>query len=290
MDYCSSCRRHLNGALVCPGCGAYAPDIAPVAHQGHRYDFPPDRPSAPQAHAYEPLEETSAAETVLPAGEGRAARRRQRARWRKSRRKAVLATTVALVGGGLAVSTLDRGSDHRAEAATAPDLTSTGAQELPAQQHADPAATGPGTGKHRRPTAADGAPATAGSARQSSAGTPDALHTTSERTQPYTAPATRAGTTAHSATGTVSGTSGGTGGTAPSPAPSATPSQGTSSSGTSSSGTSQSGTSPSGSSASGASQSGSSTSGTSGSGSSTSGGTAATSPSGICVLGLLCLS
>ncbi|MGW7290181.1 LysE family translocator, partial [Streptomyces sp. NPDC054847] len=32
MDYCSSCRRHLNGALVCPGCGAYAPDIAPPAH------------------------------------------------------------------------------------------------------------------------------------------------------------------------------------------------------------------------------------------------------------------
>lgn len=30
MDYCSSCRRHLNGALVCPGCGAYAPDIAPA--------------------------------------------------------------------------------------------------------------------------------------------------------------------------------------------------------------------------------------------------------------------
>ncbi|MYS31824.1 hypothetical protein GTW38_33930, partial [Streptomyces sp. SID7804] len=30
MDYCSTCRRHLNGALVCPGCGAYAPDIAPV--------------------------------------------------------------------------------------------------------------------------------------------------------------------------------------------------------------------------------------------------------------------
>ncbi|MGC2999869.1 SCO2400 family protein, partial [Streptomyces sp. G35A] len=30
MDYCSTCRRHLNGALVCPGCGAYAPDIAPA--------------------------------------------------------------------------------------------------------------------------------------------------------------------------------------------------------------------------------------------------------------------
>ncbi|MEU2777830.1 hypothetical protein ABZ646_34310 [Streptomyces sp. NPDC007162] len=31
MDYCTLCRRHLNGALVCPGCGAYAPDIAPRA-------------------------------------------------------------------------------------------------------------------------------------------------------------------------------------------------------------------------------------------------------------------
>ncbi|WP_458363545.1 SCO2400 family protein, partial [Actinacidiphila rubida] len=31
MDYCYSCRRTLNGALVCPGCGAYAPDIAPPA-------------------------------------------------------------------------------------------------------------------------------------------------------------------------------------------------------------------------------------------------------------------
>jgi hypothetical protein len=30
MDYCSSCRRKLNGALVCPGCGAYAPDIDPA--------------------------------------------------------------------------------------------------------------------------------------------------------------------------------------------------------------------------------------------------------------------
>ncbi|MFF8628488.1 SCO2400 family protein [Streptomyces werraensis] len=36
MDYCSTCRRHLNGALVCPGCGAYAPDIAPGVVGGHR--------------------------------------------------------------------------------------------------------------------------------------------------------------------------------------------------------------------------------------------------------------
>ncbi|WP_423835875.1 SCO2400 family protein [Streptomyces endophytica] len=36
MDYCSSCRRNLNGALVCPGCGDYAPDIAPPAHHRAR--------------------------------------------------------------------------------------------------------------------------------------------------------------------------------------------------------------------------------------------------------------
>lgn len=29
MDHCSTCRRTLNGALVCAGCGAYAPDIDP---------------------------------------------------------------------------------------------------------------------------------------------------------------------------------------------------------------------------------------------------------------------
>lgn len=30
-NYCSERRRHLSGALVCPGCGACAPDIAPPA-------------------------------------------------------------------------------------------------------------------------------------------------------------------------------------------------------------------------------------------------------------------
>ncbi|MCX5082981.1 MULTISPECIES: hypothetical protein [unclassified Streptomyces] len=48
MDYCSSCRRTLNGALVCPGCGAYAPDIAPPATTSLS-SFPSS--SAPSAHA-----------------------------------------------------------------------------------------------------------------------------------------------------------------------------------------------------------------------------------------------
>ncbi|WP_030817366.1 SCO2400 family protein, partial [Streptomyces sp. NRRL F-2799] len=32
MDYCHPCRRHLNGALACPGCGAPAlTAVAPTA-------------------------------------------------------------------------------------------------------------------------------------------------------------------------------------------------------------------------------------------------------------------
>ncbi|MDX5569237.1 hypothetical protein PYK79_46395, partial [Streptomyces sp. ID05-04B] len=49
MDYCSSCRRHLNGALVCPGCGAYAPDIAPIPTHGHTVRAGIARPTSPYA-------------------------------------------------------------------------------------------------------------------------------------------------------------------------------------------------------------------------------------------------
>ncbi|MEU0402829.1 hypothetical protein ABZ318_21810 [Streptomyces sp. NPDC006197] len=59
--------------------------------------------------------------------EGRAARRRQRARWRKNQRRAVVATAVALVGGGLAMSGMDRQSGDRAQAATAPQDPGAGA-------------------------------------------------------------------------------------------------------------------------------------------------------------------
>ncbi|MGY6023985.1 SCO2400 family protein [Streptomyces spinosirectus] len=285
MDYCSSCRRHLNGALVCPGCGAYAPDIAPVNHQGGGFDaFAAKRPSRPEPHPFEPFEESPAAEAALPSGDGRAARRRQRARWRKSRRKAVLATTVALVGGGLALSTMEQGSGHKAEAATAPDLTSTGNQDLPAQQYAEPTVTQPGTGKHRKPSATDDR--SAAGARQHSTATPDAPHTASERTQPYSAPHTAAttqpGTTTHTATGSASGTSGSSSGSgSTTPAPSATTGSGSSTSGSSSTGSSSAGSSSSG-------TSGSNSSGSNASQPSTA--PAATSPSSVCVLGLLCLS
>ncbi|MEU9337833.1 hypothetical protein AB0D49_32495 [Streptomyces sp. NPDC048290] len=128
MDYCSSCRRHLNGALVCPGCGAYAPDIAPEP-----VPVPIPAPAPPRSAVLAPEPApmdhgepaTSAITPVTPPlAQGRAARRRQLARLRKSQRRAVLATAVALVGGGLTLSTMDRGgSGDRAQAATAPETT-----------------------------------------------------------------------------------------------------------------------------------------------------------------------
>ncbi|MDT9699256.1 hypothetical protein [Streptomyces sp. P17] len=146
MDYCSTCRRHLNGALVCPGCGAYAQDIAPPMAMAPAAAPVPD-PWHDEAPSAEEAYEETAAVPVLP--EGRAARRRQRARWRKNQRRAVVATAVALVGGGLTVATLDRQSGDRAQAATAPDNTPMGATEEQATEPAPAASTPPGTRRSR---------------------------------------------------------------------------------------------------------------------------------------------
>ncbi|WP_455772125.1 SCO2400 family protein [Streptomyces tendae] len=148
MDYCSSCRRHLNGALVCPGCGAYAPDIDPhaggdtrvigdtsemdgigdAAGAGQRTAWHPPaiEPALAPVSASLPRAGTGAVDTDVADGPptrqtGRAARRRQLARWKKNKRRAVVASAVAIVGGGLTIASMDRYSDHRAEAATASD-------------------------------------------------------------------------------------------------------------------------------------------------------------------------
>lgn len=141
MDYCSSCRRHLNGALVCPGCGACAPDIAPSAVGGHADDTWYDGyfrdeaavPSGPRSAETAPLAASGGVEGVEGAPAvaplGRAARRRQRARWKKNQRRAVVATAVALVGGGLTVSAMDRQGGDRTQAATAPERPNTATAE-----------------------------------------------------------------------------------------------------------------------------------------------------------------
>ncbi|MGW7050644.1 SCO2400 family protein [Streptomyces sp. NPDC054887] len=148
MDYCSSCRRHLNGALVCPGCGAYAPDIAPPAdllpgaytespapEHGravhHRADGASDPytsdqdPPAPDASGLDASgqDTSSGIAGQVATGRGRAARRRQLARWKKHRRRAAAATAVALFGGGLSMAALSavRPSAGHTQAASPPE-------------------------------------------------------------------------------------------------------------------------------------------------------------------------
>ncbi|MFI1157058.1 hypothetical protein [Streptomyces sioyaensis] len=84
---------------------------------------------APYA-GYAPEAEAAGAGTAgeydgaAPDGLGRAARRRQLARWKKYRRRAAAATALALVGGGLTASLLqNKPATGHAQAAAAPDPT-----------------------------------------------------------------------------------------------------------------------------------------------------------------------
>lgn len=191
MDYCSTCRRHLNGALVCPGCGAYAPDIAPLAdgtpaptaatgaaawqapsHLWHGADSGADEFSeALQEHPYDGTDAPS------PVPLGRAARRRQRERWKKTQRRALVATAVALVGGGLTVSSLDRQSTDRTQAASAPDRETMGIAEKPATEPTPASSTPTDTHRSKRTSSATRS-STTNAPHEQAAATPQATPTT----------------------------------------------------------------------------------------------------------------
>ncbi|MFF4758927.1 hypothetical protein [Streptomyces sp. NPDC001292] len=213
MDYCSTCRRHLNGALVCPGCGAYAPDIAPDVTAPLTTDTAADSAKALTTDlaaggaagfapgvapvdlpADVPSDLTADAADATPPRQrpGRAARRRQLARWKKTQRRALVATAVALVGGGLTVASMDRHSTDRSQAAPAPEapLTGTVGDSRPAQ-HGDPPAT---------PSDARQSPPAAGAPHQRSAPrgtTRQDVHP--DVAAPRTAQAPSAPTSAHTA-------------------------------------------------------------------------------------------
>ncbi|MFV5997225.1 hypothetical protein ACNPQM_33745 [Streptomyces sp. NPDC056231] len=141
---------------MCPGCGAYAPDIAPPVEGGCSQSAPAMASTAPATTAYrdtatadtlhdmlldgeaESSDSTSVAshvaagvEDLPPVRQGRAARRRQLVRWKKNKRRAAVASAVALVGGGLTIAMMERTSTDRVEAAVAPDAPSIGAVEEP---------------------------------------------------------------------------------------------------------------------------------------------------------------
>ncbi|MFF4491227.1 hypothetical protein ACFY0F_33000 [Streptomyces sp. NPDC001544] len=252
MDYCSSCRRHLNGALMCPGCGAYAPDIAPVIPPTATDGYPVPGLAAQTATgtaAWEAVDEaprsgpSEGLEDVPPAPRGRAARRRQLARWKKNQRRAVVATAVALVGGGLTVSAMDRQSAHRAQASTAPEVPTPPAVEEPTSQHIRPATPRPGT-HHSTPRtdlprtrSVPAQPGTTPPSTQVDAAPPSAhrpataytVHTArTSRTAAAPAPAPAQGNDSSSSSGTTTGTSDPAPPQTPAPAPVNGTNQGTS--------------------------------------------------------------
>jgi hypothetical protein len=162
MDYCYACHRTLNGALVCPGCGAYAPDIAPPGNSLHntvasaattQEVWPTEEGLAPGSFGAapvggvafdDPMGDASNAdapgdvEGTARTGQGRAARRRQLARWKKHRRRAMAATAFALVGGGLTVAAMPSTRPSTSHAHAAPPAEPVTA---PATPKAAPAAS-----------------------------------------------------------------------------------------------------------------------------------------------------
>lgn len=264
MDYCSSCRRHLNGALVCPGCGAYAPDIDPcgiddrtgrtaasstVPSVGETVPGPPYDTSAwdrtlpgaqrPPALAPEPdrAPVPSDAHETEPGGlddrvgrpQGRAARRRQLARWKKNQRRAVVATAVALVGGGLTVAAVNGNATPGVQAATTPADTPMGGTGAQAPDSTGPAPDRYGTPRSS-PTTAPRSPRASRHQQTRAADprtTPAGPHTDAA-TAPRELPSTTPGRTGTTAPDTAGSSRAGTGTTAPAAtAPAAPPAAGT---------------------------------------------------------------
>ncbi|HET6634849.1 MAG TPA: hypothetical protein VFH77_07455 [Streptomyces sp.] len=123
MDYCARCRRHLNGALACPGCGAPAAGPQTAARTGERYyrakpffetapapQPPPEQqpepePAQPAAEDDPPTDAADTADTAheaAPAGH-RAARAARRGHGRRARprHRVLLLVLAACLGTAL---------------------------------------------------------------------------------------------------------------------------------------------------------------------------------------------
>ncbi|MCG0287692.1 hypothetical protein [Streptomyces sp. PSAA01] len=113
MDYCSPCRRHLNGAVSCPGCGTPAGDLGlPAAASDTAHEGGADTP-APRA---ERRADRRAAQASLAAGATRASRRKpkprligsraRRARRGRGRRVTIMAAVLGPVLAAMFVAEL----------------------------------------------------------------------------------------------------------------------------------------------------------------------------------------
>ncbi|RSN41717.1 hypothetical protein DMH12_34295, partial [Streptomyces sp. WAC 04229] len=101
MDYCHPCRRHLNGALACPGCGTPVEQLRaaepPLTATGA---LPPPRPADATDAADEAPDDT-------PPGARSSRRDRKAAAHRRRRRRTLFVTAgFVLAAGGLSLAEL----------------------------------------------------------------------------------------------------------------------------------------------------------------------------------------
>ncbi|MEJ8644488.1 hypothetical protein WKI68_30625 [Streptomyces sp. MS1.HAVA.3] len=167
MNYCHACRRHLNGALACAGCGTPAEYLIPAAPAAA--SVPGPAVEAPVAAAPTALADVYADSlVVLSAPNERRAGARRRATHRRRRRTVLtiaLGVLIAL-GGSLAVARMTaegEGTDRAAKVvltddgpqqpAPLPDLPTAGAPTGPARPPRRPARARRRPGPGRRPGA-----------------------------------------------------------------------------------------------------------------------------------------
>ncbi|MFD9307764.1 hypothetical protein ACFWCB_34675 [Streptomyces sp. NPDC060048] len=127
MDYCIACRRHLNGALACAGCGTPAEYLIPAA---------PPRPVAASAFGDDPaaLADVYADSLVVLSGEGQGrAGARRRASHRRRRRTALTAGLGILLAAGTTLGLARMATDgQRTDRAETVVLTDDAGPEQPA--------------------------------------------------------------------------------------------------------------------------------------------------------------
>uniref|UniRef100_UPI0034DE0F10 SCO2400 family protein n=1 Tax=Streptomyces flavofungini TaxID=68200 RepID=UPI0034DE0F10 len=120
MDYCHPCRRHLNGALACPGCGTPAEACREYARSLTARDESTGRDDGHDADS--PRAGGRAGGRARARGRVRRGER-GRAAHRRRRRKVLLVTAgLALAAGGLSLAELGtEGPSEQPAAASAPD-------------------------------------------------------------------------------------------------------------------------------------------------------------------------
>ncbi|MFZ3470020.1 SCO2400 family protein [Streptomyces sp. 4.24] len=127
MDYCTACRRHLNGALACAGCGTPAEYLIPAAPPRPAAASPGSDPAA--------LADVYADSLVVLSGAGQQGRAgsRRRATHRRRRRTALTAGIGLLLAGGATLGLARMATDgQRTDRAATVVLTDDAGPEQPA--------------------------------------------------------------------------------------------------------------------------------------------------------------